>query len=214
MSALDDLESLRVFISYSHDSPQHKQRVGKLRELLRSELGIEARMDTQQERYRVDFSQWVIHEIDTADFVLAIASPQYRERADGRPGSADGGAQFEGALLRNKLTQDRVTWTRKILPIVLPGATVADIPEFLCGYSTTHFVIDRLTPDGIAELRAVLTGQLPPPVSALRDQPARTAGPPPAQTTISGNVTSVLNSRVRNVHTGNNYHYGNGDGRG
>ncbi|HEX5118833.1 MAG TPA: SEFIR domain-containing protein [Pseudonocardiaceae bacterium] len=127
-----DLVIPRVFIAYSHDSEWHKKQVRELATLLRTQLAIDARFDQWESEDRRDWSQWAINELAEADFVLAIASPDFRARAGGTASPHDGrGAQFEGAMLRNKMTEDRGKWVGKILPVVLPGNTIDDIPEFL-----------------------------------------------------------------------------------
>lgn len=198
-------DSPRVFISYSHDSADHKNTVIAFGTLLRTQLGIDAHLDEWYANDRRDWSEWAIEQLESADYVLAIASPRFRERADGRVAGPEGrGAQFEGALMRNKMTQDRVIWMRKILPVVLPGATIADIPEFLLPYSATHYVVSRLTPDGITDLRRVLVGQprhaLPPlgtpPPLASEDG---VAPPPRVKPAKAGNRVRVKKSKARNI---------------
>ncbi|WP_326943908.1 hypothetical protein OG439_28650 [Amycolatopsis sp. NBC_01307] len=51
------------------------------------------------------------------------------------------GARFEGAVLRDQVTGDIDEYTARILPVVLPGRAVDEIPRFLNPYSTTHFVV-------------------------------------------------------------------------
>jgi serine/threonine protein kinase len=67
--------------------------------------------------------------------------------------------QFEAALMRDMLTGDRNTWIAKVLPVVLPGRSIEDIPVFLQPYSASRYLVDALTMDGIDELYRVLTGQ-------------------------------------------------------
>jgi hypothetical protein len=198
------IDAPRVFISYAHESESHQCQVLALGELLRRQLGIDARLDLWDEHCRRDWAQWAIEQFDNADFVLAIASPAFRDRADGRTAERAGwGAQFEGAILRNKMTQDRATWISRILPVVLPGNTIDDIPEFLLPYSATHYVIKRLTPDGIADLRRALTqqprhplpplGAAPPPLpeedTTFRPGPA--AAPPADRPRRAGNSVRI-----------------------
>lgn len=213
-------DSPRVFISYSHDSEDHKNTVIAFGTLLRTQLGIDAHLDEWYVNGRRDWSEWAIEQLESADYVLAIASPKFRERADGRSaGPAGRGAQFEGALMRNKVTQDRATWMRKILPVVLPGAKIADIPEFLLPYSATRYVIRRLTPDGIVELRRVLFQQplhgfpplgTPPPLSSEDVvSPRPQSGKPPK----AGNHVRVTKSKARNIVGGDFNLHGERDDR-
>jgi hypothetical protein len=64
-------EHPRVFISYSHDSPEHKQRVLALSDRLRND-GIEAELDQYQTRPPQGWSYWCEEQLRPAnsDFVL------------------------------------------------------------------------------------------------------------------------------------------------
>jgi hypothetical protein len=199
----------RVFISYAQESEAHIEQVRKFGTLLR-ELGIDAQMDQWHAHERRDWSQWAIEQLDKADFVIAVASPAFRNRADGTAPSHEGrGAQFEGAILRNRMTQDRTTWIRRILPVVLPENTVDNIPEFLLPYSATHYVIEDLTPDGILELRRTLLRQSAHPLPPL----CKPAPLPPEESTSStsrpaqrgGQTINVNHSSVGNFVAGD-YH--------
>jgi hypothetical protein len=107
----------RVFISYAYDSEQHKQQVHEFAQFLRAEGGIDVRFDLWDGNQRRDWSVWIIDQVRKADFVLVVASPAYRRRADGDAEAAEGcGVQFEAALLRDLLLQDRDTWVHKVLP--------------------------------------------------------------------------------------------------
>jgi hypothetical protein len=148
----------RVFISYSHDSPEHRSQVIRLATILR-ELGIDAHLDAWYEGNRQDWAHWTIGQLDQADFILAIASPAFRDRVDGHGDFAGGrGARFEASILRDVLTKDQPAWTRRILPVVLPGGEVADIPQTLFPYAATHFVIRELTPTGLEGVLRALAG--------------------------------------------------------
>lgn len=198
----------RVFISYAHDSERHKKTVMAFGELLRVH-GIDAHLDEWYAHDRRDWSEWALEHVESADFVLAIASPKFRDRADGRAAGPHGrGSQFEGALMRNKMTEDRRKWIRKILPVVLPGWTVGDIPEFLLPYSATHYLIDELSSEGIVELLRVLTGQPShplPPLGTLPSLPSDGTVQPPYRAPAAGNQVRVKNSKARNI-VGGDFH--------
>ena len=150
----------RVFISYAHDSEQHKESVREFARFLRGEVGIDVRIDQWHDGVRRDWAAWATHQVSRADYILAIASPAYKERADDHAFPCDGrGSQFEAALLRDLLTSDRPTWLRKVLPVVLPGRRVDEIPAFLQPYCASHYKVGSFTIDGVDELYRVITGQ-------------------------------------------------------
>ncbi|WP_280391080.1 NPCBM/NEW2 domain-containing protein [Nocardia brasiliensis] len=89
---------------------------------------------------------------------------------DGTAAADEGrGAQFEAAIIRDGLTRDLRKETRRVLPVVLPGRSVDEIPVFLRAHSTTHFIVSEFTTAGVFDLLAALSG-----VSA-HPQPSRGA---------------------------------------
>ena len=154
-----------VFISYAHDTPAHKRDVLQLAEFLRARIGLDVHLDRWYDDLRRDWSIWATEQLTKADFVLIIASPGYRRRAEGtaRPDEGRGG-QFEAAIIRDLLTRNLAAQTLRMLPVVLPGRSVDDIPAFLSPYSTTRFHVDELTEAGVADLLGAITGRGPTPM--------------------------------------------------
>ncbi|MEV6622151.1 SEFIR domain-containing protein [Amycolatopsis sp. NPDC051106] len=149
----------RVFITYSHDDKRHFDLVREFATFLRTGVGIDVRLDQWADDGRRDWSLWAIEQLAEADFVLVIASPDYKRRAEGTEVPHLGrGAQFEAAMIRDNLTQDLPRATRRILPVVLPGRRVEEIPSFLNAHSTTRYEIKEFTPAGVAELLVAFTG--------------------------------------------------------
>jgi hypothetical protein len=149
-----------VFISYSHDSEEHKAQVRRFATLLHSRIGLEVILDQWHDNVRIDWSLWATRNLKAADFIIVVASPLYRARADGEAPPDEGrGAQFETAIIRNKLTKDLEDGTRRVLPVVLPGRSIDDIPEFLNPYSMTRYEIPDFTDAGVADLLAAITGR-------------------------------------------------------
>lgn len=146
-------QTSRLFVSYSHDNEAHKDLVREFCRILRVDAGLDVHLDQWDDDGRRDWSAWALHQIREADFIIAIASPAFRRRADGLADHDEGrGAQFEAAMLRDRLTKDLAEQTRRILPVVLPGRAVEEIPEFLCPYSATHYIVEELTIAGMADL--------------------------------------------------------------
>ncbi|WP_116202815.1 SEFIR domain-containing protein [Amycolatopsis circi] len=138
----------RVFISYSHDDEDHKTLVRRFAEFLYKHVGLEVHLDQWVDGARIDWSKWALRQLKAADYTLAIASPLYRRRTDGEEHPHVGwGSQFEGAVLRDQLTGDIDEYTARILPIVLPGRAVEEIPQFLNPHSTTHYPVRRFSAD-------------------------------------------------------------------
>lgn len=168
--------SPRIFVSYAHDSAEHDRAVREFATFLRTEAGIDAHLDVWYTDRRRDWTEWTIDQLRRAEFVLAIASPQYKHIADGRAHSAAGSAKvLEAAMIRDNLVRDLPEETRRILPVVLPGHDAGEIPECLCGHSTTHYAVEEVTLTGVRDLLAALAGtplhELPPLVPFVPPEP-------------------------------------------
>ena len=81
---------MRVFISYSHDSPEHSERVCALADRLRQD-GIESHIDQYEPAPPQGGPRWMQQQIEHADFVMLVCTPTYRRRFEG---------QGSGAIMR------------------------------------------------------------------------------------------------------------------
>ncbi|MFG2340892.1 toll/interleukin-1 receptor domain-containing protein [Streptomyces yangpuensis] len=146
----------RVFISYAHESEDHKAAVRRLYELLRDN-GLDVRFDQEGLHERRLWETWVTRQILRADFVLVIASPSYRQAGDGTlPKGTRLGLRSEYARLVNEHHRDPDTWLKKILPVVLPGRSPDEIPLSFTPWVADHYVVDSITEKGAADLLRVL----------------------------------------------------------
>src|ERR1035438_8031555 len=151
--------NIRVFISYAHDNPSHEHRVQRLCNILRQQ-GIDARLDIPAAAHRQDWPLWMLQEFIAADFVLMIASPEYRRRAEGRSPPGEGlGVQWEAALIRNDVYGNPREALKRYVPVVLGGCSVTDIPLWMGPDSTTHYLISEYTAQGTRQLFRLLSGQ-------------------------------------------------------
>ncbi|WP_307860546.1 TIR domain-containing protein [Actinokineospora baliensis] len=157
-----------MFLSYAHDSADHEDDVRFLARLLVA-AGIDVVLD-QWEHERLDWQAWATGAILSADRVIAVASPRYAAAAGGT-GRADR-VFAETTILRDLLHSAPRTWTAKILPVVLPTHSPADLPRFLMPALTSHFAISELSSPGIEDLVRVITHQ------RRRIKPAPGAVPP------------------------------------
>ncbi|MEU4251410.1 SEFIR domain-containing protein, partial [Amycolatopsis sp. NPDC026612] len=157
---MPDRAAPRVFVTYSHDTPEHKELVHSFAAFLRTQIGLDVHLDAWYDNVRRDWSSWATEQLAEADFVLVIASPHYKRRADGTALPHEGrGAQFEAAIIRNNLTRDLRRETERVLPVVLPGRSIDEIPSFLNAHSTTRYHVPAFTEAGVADLLAAITGQ-------------------------------------------------------
>ncbi|WP_410649723.1 SEFIR domain-containing protein [Amycolatopsis sp. cmx-4-54] len=153
-------EPPHVFVTYAHDSPEHKERVRLFAEFLHGRIGLEVHLDQWDDAERRDWSLWALDHLDTADFVVVIASPDYKRRAEGRAAFDEGrGSQFEAARIRDRMTRNLGGEIKRILPVVFSGQSVDDIPNFLNPHSTTRYPVEVFTEEGVEDLLTAITGR-------------------------------------------------------
>lgn len=147
----------RVFVSYAHESADHKRAVGRFVEFLQKH-GADVVLDQQVPPPRQDWDLWASRGIRKADYVIVIASPKCRAVGDGdiEPGE-NRGLQAEMRILRELYASDHPMWLRKVLPVVLPGGSVGDIPLFLQPRNADHYRVLSLDEGGAEDLLRVLT---------------------------------------------------------
>lgn len=117
----------RVFVSYSHDSPEHKAWVKELSSKLRREGGVRTRLDDWHLRVGEEMGRFMIEEMEAADFVLIVSTPEYVRKAN----EGVGGSGFEGSIATAALAKN--VNTLKFIPIVTSSDGVAEIPNFVAG---------------------------------------------------------------------------------
>jgi len=137
--------SPRVFISYSHDSDAHRQRVLALSERLRKD-GINADLDQYVHGAPAEgWPRWMLNRLDWADFVLLICTPTYYHRFRGHEEPGNGkGVDWERAVITDAIYDERSA-TLKFVPLLFDPADEKSIPEpvrghrFYCLASATEY---------------------------------------------------------------------------
>lgn len=147
-----------VFICYAHDSLLHKETARRFGNVL-VQNGVLVHMDRYYGGKRGDWAVWARKLIDQVDFVLVLASPICRKAFDGDlQGFEHPGIRSEARLIIERLHVYRDEWTAKVLPVVLPHELVDNIPEMLQPWTSDHYDVTQLTPQGIDELLRAMTG--------------------------------------------------------
>jgi hypothetical protein len=172
-----------VFISYSHDSNVHVDRVLALADQLRGQ-GIDVRLDQYVVHPPEGWLRWMQRQLEDASFVLFVCTPTYRRRFDGQEAPGVGqAATWEGSLAQ-QILYDAGTLNHRFIPILFEEGAVEDIPLVL--RSATRY---RLLAN-YDDLYRRLTGQPstpPPPIGVIRSMPPRSRpGVPATPTPTSG----------------------------
>lgn len=179
----------KVFVSYAHESEDHKSDVHVFATLLR-DSGLDVVLDIWSVGARRDWYSWAIREVRGSDYVLVVVSEQYGTTGDGYgPSAANRGVQSEAALLRELLYSDRKKWLPRILPVLLPGHDIVEIPLFLQPHTASHYELTSLTAAGAAELLEVIRHRPGDPAPEARPAfPTRARPPGRALNQINGTV--------------------------
>jgi hypothetical protein len=161
----------RVFISYSHDSDEHIDRVLNLANTLRYD-GVDANLDLYVESPPEGWPRWMENQICEATYVLVVCTEIYYHRFAGREVPGHGlGATWEGAIITQELYESSLN-NSKFIPVLLNSNDSQWIPRVL--KSVTHYYVTnlkeyeilyrRLTEQPSIEVPPLGSGKMMPPL--------------------------------------------------
>lgn len=147
-----------VFLSYSHDSREHRLWVADLAARLRSK-GVEVILDQLDLSPGEDITAFMEQGLAAADRVLVICTDEYTRKAN----AGEGGVGYEKMILTAELFRD--LGTTKFIPVLRDRNSGEPMPRFM----GTRKYIDLSDPDDTAsfdellrELHRVPTATRPP----------------------------------------------------
>jgi hypothetical protein len=118
------IEQPKLFVSYSHDSQEHKDWVKKLSTDLRQHMGVDVILDQWDLRIGGDLPLYMEQGLTEAVLVLCICSDDYVGKAN----SGTGGSGYEKMIMTQSLLKD--TNTDYIIPIIRNNKNKT-LPTFL-----------------------------------------------------------------------------------
>lgn len=141
----------KVFVSYSHDSPEHSARVRGLAAQLRDDLKFE-KCEIILDQFAGDpdegWPAWCETQVCEADKILVTITATYRRRYDGKEKPGVGcGATFEAAIVRQEL-YDAGLKNPKYRAILFENGDQRFIPKRLKG-NNVYCVTDPLGYQGL-----------------------------------------------------------------
>jgi tetratricopeptide (TPR) repeat protein len=144
-----------VFISYSHDSDDHRAHVLSLSERLRQD-GINTILDRYVNGSPAEgWPRWMLNGLDAAARVLCVCTETYYRRFRGHEAPGKGkGVDWEGAIITQELYDARRV-SQKFIPVLFEGGDEDHIPEPLRGQ--THYRVH--SEEGYQALYDALLGQ-------------------------------------------------------
>jgi SEFIR domain len=188
--------SPRVFISYSHDGPEHEERVLSLADRLRED-GIDAEIDQYVQAPAEGWAAWCERQIKVAKFVLMVCTETYHRRVSGDEERGKGlGVVWEAQIIR-QLVYEAGAVSEKFIPLLFSDGLAQHIP--LPVKHWTQYVAD--SDKGYDALYRRLTQQpwtTRPPLGPGRHLPPR-----PARRRFSGGSSGVASVQMPSSRCGN-----------
>ena len=117
-------ENPKVFISYSHDSPEHKRWVSELAVKLRHN-GIDTTLDQWDLRLGDDITRFMERGIVDADRILIVCTDNYVSKAN----TGEGGVGYERMIITKGIVENQ--GNNKFIPIIRQTQWEDKTPEFL-----------------------------------------------------------------------------------
>jgi hypothetical protein len=182
----------KVFISYSYDSYEHKDRVLDLSDRLRND-GIDSCIDQYEDSPSEGWPWWMINQIESANFVLVVCTENYERRFRGKEEMGKGlGVRWEGAIITQQIYDSEVHNTT-FIPVLFSPNDLVYIPVIL--RSTTYY--ELYTDEGYETLYRRLTGQRytqKPALGQIRPMPPRERKQSTSDTVLSTSHSTRENS--------------------
>ncbi|KAF0107510.1 MAG: TPR domain-containing protein [Anaerolineaceae bacterium] len=127
-----------VFISYSHDSPEHANRILELANRLRAD-GIDVTIDQYVTSPAEGWPKWMDRQITNSDFVLVACTETYYRRVMGEEEQGKGlGIKWESTITYQDI-YDANSENTKFIPILFEDGKTDFIPKPLKG-ATFYFL--------------------------------------------------------------------------
>lgn len=164
--------AVRTFVSWSHGDNTWTETILEFTSKIRG-LGIDADVDLfHAHDADVNWTTYGPQAIEDYDFVLLTVSRAYKERWEGRNDPSTGaGTAREANALKALFNVNQQAFYRKVKVVVLPGATMDDIPSELKA-AVQHFEIAQITEAALEDLLRTLTGKPAYPRPPLGEVPA------------------------------------------
>lgn len=165
----------RVFISYSHDTPEHKAWVLDLAGRLRAERLVDVRIDEWDLGAGDDVPKFMERAVSEADRVLMICTEPYVRRAD----AGEGGVGYEAMIVTGELVKN--LGTAKFVPVIRQTSQPRLRPKSVETRKYVDLSLDKNFEAGLEELAMELHNArkfMKPPLGGVGWKPdAKSASP-------------------------------------
>jgi pentatricopeptide repeat protein len=175
-------QAVKVFVSYSWDTEEHRAHVLEFANFLRAE-GIDAELDQYHSDNPDPWPRWCENQIRESRFVLMVCTPIYKERIENpETNPKEGlGVCWEADYIYNDLYISKGR-NEKYLPVLLDeNDPQLSIPGRLTGFSRYRIQCPYSTSDGFQQMLDRLNGinRTPKPPLGIPSNSDDTIEPPP-----------------------------------
>jgi hypothetical protein len=145
---------MKIFISYSHDSQEHRDQILQLSNRLRRD-GLDCWIDQYEQSPAEGWALWCDEQIEEAQFVLVACTNTYQRRFKKKEILDKGlGVTWEGHIITQELYNSQGR-NEKFIHVIFSAADKKSIPLVLQG--TNFYSLEE--PSGYEALYRRLTGQ-------------------------------------------------------
>lgn len=157
----------RVLVSYTQETPAHKDRCRELADRLRGD-GIDAWIDQYVPAPPEGWPRWMQQQIAAARFVILVCTPTFRRRFEGTETPGVGkGATWEG-FIATQVLYDNGARNEKLVPVHFEDATEAAVPDVLRAFTRYPLWVGY---DGLYRHLTEQPAVVPPPLGARKVMP-------------------------------------------
>jgi hypothetical protein len=176
----------KAFVSYSHDSPEHKDWVLKLASDLRS-VGVDVVLDRWDLVPGQDISLFMQKNIAEADRVIMVCSSSYVDKSD----KGVGGVGYERLIVTAEVVQ--AIDTTKFIPLLRGSNPKKKLPTFIGPRLYIDFECDEDYQSKLVELAREIQGAPAVPKPQLGPSPFSASPMETAPLSQSASQKSLLN---------------------
>ncbi|MBL8172886.1 MAG: SUMF1/EgtB/PvdO family nonheme iron enzyme [Acidobacteria bacterium] len=194
---MSDPKPPKVFISYSHDSQEHRVRVYHLLSKLRAD-GVHCVTDHLIISPPEGWRAWMENQISEADFTLVVCTETYRRRAERKEKPGVGlGATWEASLITDEIYRN-ATRNEKFIPVVFAQEDIAHIPPQLGQVTFYRVDLDEQYENLLRHLTNQPFFEEPPVAERVRELPpkirAQVSSPPTVENQPAQAQTEPISS--------------------
>lgn len=133
--------TIRTFISYSHDSEDHKRLVLGFANQLRAQ-GVDCVLDQYEESPEQGWPKWMETELCNCQYVLVVCTKGYCEKFAPNSVAGGKGVKWEGAIITQEIYENEGS-NRRFIPVLFGAGSTNYIPRVLRPFTYYDVLHDK-----------------------------------------------------------------------